>query len=74
MSERRYSETHEWVSLDGEVALIGITDFAQAELGDVVYVEMPPVGKHLQSGENFGVIESVKAASDLISPIDGEVI
>lgn len=73
MSERYYTTTHEWVSLDGDVATVGVTDFAQAQLGDVVYLELPPVGKMLESGDGLGVIESVKAASDLYSPVAGSV-
>lgn len=74
MAERYYTETHEWVQVDGEVATIGITDFAQAQLGDVVFLELPSVGRMLESGDSFGVIESVKAASDLYSPVAGSVV
>lgn len=74
MSERRYSPTHEWIEVDGGVATIGITDFAQAQLGDVVFLELPRVGRQLAAGESFGVIESVKAASDLYTPVTGTVI
>ena len=69
----RYTAQHEWLRLDGEVAVIGITDHAQGELGDVVYLELPEVGGEIAQGESFGVIESVKAASDLYAPISGEV-
>lgn len=69
-----YTETHEWVKIEGEEALIGITDYAQHELGDIVYVEMPEIGDALEAGEAFGSIEAVKAVEDLISPISGEVI
>ena len=69
----RYTAQHEWLRLDGEVAVIGITDHAQGELGDVVYLELPEVGGEITQGESFGVIESVKAASDLYAPISGEV-
>jgi glycine cleavage system H protein len=74
LGERRYSETHEWVAVEGEVATIGITDFAQAQLGDVVFLELPRVGQKLSAGESFGVIESVKAASDLYAPVSGSVV
>ncbi len=69
-----YTEEHEWVRLEGEVAVVGITDYAQHELGDVVYVELPQVGDHVTQSEPFGVVESVKAASDLFAPVSGEVI
>ena len=69
-----YSETHEWVKVEGETATVGITDFAQSELGDVVYVELPEVGESIIMGDAFGEIESTKAVSDLKSPISGEVI
>ena len=74
MGERRYSETHEWVTVEGDVATVGITDYAQAQLGDVVFLELPRKGQHIKAGESFGVIESVKAASDLYSPVDGTVL
>ncbi|MCH5215047.1 MAG: glycine cleavage system protein GcvH [Muribaculaceae bacterium] len=70
----RYSDSHEWVSLDGEVATVGITDYAQHALGNIVYVDMPEVSDEVTAGEDFGAVESVKAASDLISPVSGEVI
>ena len=70
----RYTDSHEWVSLDGEVATVGITDYAQHALGNIVYVDLPEVGDEVTSGEEFGAVESVKAASDLISPVSGEVI
>ena len=73
MAERYYTETHEWVAVEDGVATIGITDFAQAQLGDVVFLELPRVGKLLEAGDSFGVIESVKAASDLYSPVAGTV-
>ena len=73
MADRRYSETHEWVQIEGANATVGITDFAQAQLGDVVFLELPRVGQHLQAGDSFGVVESVKAASDLYSPVEGTV-
>ncbi|MBO5445035.1 MAG: glycine cleavage system protein GcvH [Muribaculaceae bacterium] len=70
----RYAESHEWVSLDGEIATVGITDYAQHALGDIVYVDMPEVGDEVTAGEDFGAVESVKAASDLYSPVSGEVV
>ncbi len=73
-TDLKYAKSHEWVSLDGDVATIGITDFAQSELGDVVYVELPEVGRTLQAGETFGSVESVKTVSDVYAPIAGEVI
>lgn len=69
-----YTDSHEWVSLDGEVATVGITDYAQHALGNIVYVDMPEVGDEVTAGDEFGAVESVKAASDLISPVSGEVI
>ncbi|HZV53263.1 MAG TPA: glycine cleavage system protein GcvH [Candidatus Dormibacteraeota bacterium] len=74
MAERYYTETHEWVTVDDGVATVGITDFAQAQLGDVVFLELPRVGRHLAAGDTFGVIESVKAASDLYCPVAGTVL
>lgn len=71
--DRRYTREHEWVRSDGEVATIGITEFAQSELGDVTYVELPAVGRQLRAGEAFGVVESVKAVSDVYAPVSGEV-
>ena len=70
----RYTSEHEWARRDGERVVVGITDFAQHELGDVVFVELPKVGSHLTKGKEFGVIESVKSASDLYSPVSGEVV
>jgi len=70
----KYTETHEWVRLDGDVATIGITDHAQSELGDVVYVELPETGRILAKDDVFGTVESVKAVSDLYSPVGGEVV
>ncbi len=74
MAERFYTETHEWVTVEDGVATIGITDFAQAQLGDVVFLELPRTGKLLEAGDSFGTVESVKAASDLYSPVAGTVI
>jgi glycine cleavage system H protein len=69
-----YSKEHEWVRLDGDTATIGITDYAQGSLGDIVYVELPKVGATIEQFGNVGVVESVKAVSDLFTPISGEVI
>lgn len=69
-----YSDSHEWVSIEGEIATIGISDYAQHALGSIVYVDMPEVGDEVTAGEDFGAVESVKAASDLISPVSGEVV
>ena len=69
----RYHESHEWVRVEGDEAIIGISDYAQSELNDVVYVELPEVGDALEKGEEFGTVESVKAASDLYMPVSGEV-
>ena len=74
MAERRYTKTHEWVTVDGKEATIGISDFAQSQLGDVVFLELPATGRKLGKGETFGVVESVKAASDLYSPVPGRVV
>lgn len=68
-----YSETHEWVKVEGEVATIGVTDFAQSEMGDITYVDMPESGDEVTKDEEFGALESVKASSDLISPVSGTV-
>jgi glycine cleavage system H protein len=73
MADRRYTKTHEWITVDGKLATIGITDFAQSQLGDVVFLELPSTGRKLAARETFGVIESVKAASDLYSPIAGRI-
>ena len=69
----RFSETHEWVKQDGQTATVGISPYAQSQLGDVIYVELPAVGQQLEAGGRLGVIESVKAASDLYSPVGGQV-
>lgn len=70
----KYTKTHEWIALDGDVATLGITSHASEELGDITYLELPDAGDALSAGEPFGVVESVKAASDIYSPIDGEVV
>ena len=69
-----YTKDHEWVSVDGDSATVGITDFAQGQLGDVVFVEVPEAGARLEKGKEAAVVESVKAASDVYAPISGEVI
>ena len=71
---KRYTKDHEWIELDGEVATVGITEHAQGELGDITFVELPEVGRTLAKGDAFAVVESVKAASDVYAPIDGEVV
>ena len=73
VDDRRFSKTHEWIVIEGEIAIVGITDFAQESLGDITYVELPEVGAEFEQGAEFGVIESVKAASDLYSPVGGRV-
>lgn len=70
----RYADSHEWVKVDGDIATVGITDYAQHALGSIVFVDMPEVGDEVTAGEEFGAVESVKAASDLISPVSGEVV
>lgn len=69
-----YSESHEWVKVDGNVAIIGVSDFAQHELGDITYVDMPDVDDEFAAGEEFGALESVKASGELISPVSGKVV
>jgi glycine cleavage system H protein len=73
MADRRYTKTHEWVVVDGKSVTVGITDFAQSQLGDVVFLELPSTGRKLAVRESFGVVESVKAASDLYSPVAGRI-
>lgn len=70
----KYTAEHEWVRVEGDIVVVGITDHAQDALGDVVFVELPEVGRQLHKGKAFGVVESVKAVSDLYAPIDGEVV
>lgn len=72
--DSRYAKSHEYVHMDGEIGVIGITDYAQKELGDVVFVELPKVGTELEMGDELGSIESVKAVSELFSPVGGEII
>lgn len=70
----KYTEDHEWIKIDGDIATIGITDFAQNELGDIVYVEIETEGEEIDKGEVFGTVEAVKTVSDLFMPISGEVV
>lgn len=72
--DRRYTKEHEWVKVEGDQARVGITDYAQNQLGDVVYLELPEVGRVLKAGETFGTVESVKAVSELFAPVAGEVV
>ena len=73
-NELRYTKDHEWISIDGEIATVGITDFAQRELGDIVYVEVETVGETLEADDIFGTVEAVKTVSDLFIPVSGEII
>lgn len=73
-AELRYTKDHEWVKPDGETATVGITGHAQESLGDITYLELPEAGSRFEAGETFGVVESVKAASDLYMPVSGEVV
>lgn len=74
LDDRKYSDSHEWVKVDGDLALVGISDYAQHALGNIVYVDLPEVDDEVSQGEDFGAVESVKAASDLISPVSGVVV
>ncbi len=74
MSEKRYSKEHEWVKVEGNIAVIGISEFAQTQLGDVVFVELPEVGRTFSQNDEAGVVESVKAASEIYTPVSGEVV
>jgi glycine cleavage system H protein len=74
MSRRKFTEEHEWIAVEGDVATIGITDFAQEQLGDVVFVELPEVGRRFARGDEAAVVESVKAAAEVYAPIGGEVV
>ena len=69
-----YSESHEWVNVEGNIAVIGVSDFAQAEMGDITYVDLPSEGDTFEKGEDFGALESVKASSDLYTPVSGTVV
>lgn len=73
-SDYRYTKDHEWIKVDGPVGTIGITDYAQAELGDVVFVELPKAGTQVKAGQSFGTVESVKAVSEIFTPVSGEVV
>lgn len=70
----KYVDTHEWVKVEGDIAIVGITDFAQDQLGDVTFVELPGAGESIEAGGGMGFVESVKAASDLYSPVSGEIV
>jgi len=72
--DRRYTKEHEWVKVEGDRGRVGVTDYAQNQLGDVVYLELPDVGRTLKAGETFGTVESVKAVSELFAPVAGEVV
>ncbi len=74
MSAYRFTEEHEWIAVDGEIGTIGISDFAQQQMGDVVFVQLPDVGKKLKRGEEAAVVESVKAASEVYAPVSGEIV
>jgi len=74
MSDKRYTEDHEWLAIDGDTAVVGISDHAQEQLGDIVFIELPDVGKALEKDNEAAVIESVKAASEINAPADGEVL
>ena len=74
MSEKKYSKEHEWISLENEIATVGITNHAQESLGDIVFIELPEIGKIVKAGDQVGVVESVKAASELYSPVNGIII
>jgi glycine cleavage system H protein len=74
MADVYYTEDHEWLRVDGDIATVGITDYAQEQLGDLVFVELPEIGKQLKKGDTAVVVESVKAASDVYAPADGEIV
>ena len=74
MSEKKYSKDHEWVSIENQIATVGITNYAQESLGDIVFIELPEIGKSIKKGDQVGVVESVKVASELYSPVSGEII
>ncbi|MCE2707703.1 MAG: glycine cleavage system protein GcvH [Bacteroidota bacterium] len=73
-SELKYTKDHEWVRIEGDIATVGVTDFAQKELGDIVYVEVETIGETLEAGEVFGTVEAVKTVSDLFMPVSGEIL
>lgn len=72
--ELKYTKDHEWIRVDGEIGIVGITEYAQSELGDIVFVELPDIGTKLEQGKQFGTIEAVKTVSDLYAPVSGEVL
>lgn len=72
-TDLKYSKDHEWIKIDGNLAIIGITDYAQGELGDIVFVELPSVGTDFKAGESFGTIEAVKAVSEIFAPLSGKI-
>ena len=74
MSDHQYSEDHEWINVEGDIATIGISNFAQEQLGDVVFVDLPQVGAEVSKGDEIAVVESVKAASEIYAPVSGEVV
>ena len=74
MSERKFSEEHEWIDIEGDVGTVGVTDYAQEQLGDIVFVDLPEAGKTLAKGDEVAVIESVKAASEIFAPVTGEIV
>jgi glycine cleavage system H protein len=74
MTGARYTKDHEYVRMDGDIGVIGVTDYAQSQLGDIVFVDLPPVGKNIAKGQELAVIESVKAASEVYAPVSGEVV
>jgi glycine cleavage system H protein len=74
MTTLRFTKDHEWVRLEGDLAVVGITDYAQSQLGDVVYVELPEIGRRVEQGKEAAVVESVKAASEVYAPVSGEIV
>ena len=74
MAELRYTSEHEWIQMDGDIATVGISQYAQEQLGDVVYVELPEIGRRVAPGDDMAVVESVKAASEVYAPVDGEIV
>ncbi len=74
MSDRKFSEEHEWIDIAGDVGTVGLTDYAQEQLGDIVFVELPEAGKTLAKGDEVAVVESVKAASEIFAPVTGEIV
>jgi glycine cleavage system H protein len=74
MQNRKYTDEHEWISMDGEIGTVGISEYAQVQLGDVVFVEVPEIGTDYKKGEEAAVVESVKAASEVYAPVDGEIV